>query len=425
MDTDRVRVGTIHSAKGREADHVFVGTDLTEKVVEQMVATVDDPTDIPGCEEFTKTSSPVPVLTDKRTPRLLRRHVSRARERLVLPGEPRRRRAHAADRRPAQEPADRFDPRGTDRTGPGADGRTGRRRTRGRSRSAVTGGNERSLERDRPSDPPPRARPSTSPVSDVTTRQPFSPTRSSSATRPRSFTSGPTAIRGFSTSVRRQRAASPQSHMTASSASGSSARQPTGPAVIPRIASPRRSPSAGSRARFSRRREFHTTPRSTSRRGVRTGVGRRARAGANNENGRRARTDFARPAGGERRISTSGVGAGRRDGGRRSTRDRCERRCRVRARVFDAPARLRIAIDEAIVGAGAFPVGTTAVNPDSSAGTDAESLRPGEPIVLETAPRGPAGYYGGSGRWSSTATAAESGGLTSASLNRFARRGRC
>ena len=62
---------------------------------------------------------------------------------------------------------------------------------------------------------------------------------------------------------------------------------------------------------------------------------------------------------------------------------------------FLTPARLRIAIDEAIVGAGAFPVGTTAVNPDSSAGTDAESLRPGEPIVLETAPRGPAGYYGG------------------------------
>ncbi len=64
MDTDRVRVGTIHSAKGREADHVLVGTDLTEKVVEQMVATVDDPEDVPGCEEFTKTTSPVPVLTD-------------------------------------------------------------------------------------------------------------------------------------------------------------------------------------------------------------------------------------------------------------------------------------------------------------------------------------------------------------------------
>jgi DNA helicase-2/ATP-dependent DNA helicase PcrA len=38
MDPDRIRVGTIHSSKGREADHVFVATDLTEKVVEQMAA---------------------------------------------------------------------------------------------------------------------------------------------------------------------------------------------------------------------------------------------------------------------------------------------------------------------------------------------------------------------------------------------------
>lgn len=83
MDTDRVRVGTIHSAKGREADHVFVGTDLTEKVVEQMVATVDDPTAIPGCEEFTKTSSPVPVLTDNER-RVFYVGMSRARERLFL-----------------------------------------------------------------------------------------------------------------------------------------------------------------------------------------------------------------------------------------------------------------------------------------------------------------------------------------------------
>ncbi|MFA9417201.1 UvrD-helicase domain-containing protein [Natrinema sp. HArc-T2] len=83
MDTDRVRVGTIHSAKGREADHVLVGTDLTEKVVEQMVATVDDPEAIPGCEEFTKTTSPVPVLTDNER-RVFYVGMSRARERLVL-----------------------------------------------------------------------------------------------------------------------------------------------------------------------------------------------------------------------------------------------------------------------------------------------------------------------------------------------------
>jgi DNA helicase II / ATP-dependent DNA helicase PcrA len=83
MATDRVRVGTIHSAKGREADHVFVATDLTEKVVEQMVATVDDPTDVPGCEEFTKTTSPVPVLTDNER-RVFYVGMSRAREELVI-----------------------------------------------------------------------------------------------------------------------------------------------------------------------------------------------------------------------------------------------------------------------------------------------------------------------------------------------------
>ncbi|APX95162.1 UvrD-helicase domain-containing protein [Natronorubrum daqingense] len=83
MATDRVRVGTIHSAKGREADHVIIGTDLTEKVVEQMVATVDDPEAIPGCEEFTKTTSPVPVLTDNER-RVFYVGMSRARERLVI-----------------------------------------------------------------------------------------------------------------------------------------------------------------------------------------------------------------------------------------------------------------------------------------------------------------------------------------------------
>ncbi|MBZ6495558.1 M24 family metallopeptidase [Natrinema longum] len=61
------------------------------------------------------------------------------------------------------------------------------------------------------------------------------------------------------------------------------------------------------------------------------------------------------------------------------------------------PTRLRTAIDEAIVRAGAFPVGNTAVNPDSRGRSDPEEepLRPGEPIVLEAAPRGPTGYYGG------------------------------
>ncbi|WP_435344472.1 UvrD-helicase domain-containing protein [Haloarchaeobius sp. HRN-SO-5] len=82
MDRDHVRVGTIHSAKGREADHVFMGTDLTEKVVEQMVATVDED-DLSDDVEFTKTTSPVPVLTDNER-RVFYVGMSRARERLVL-----------------------------------------------------------------------------------------------------------------------------------------------------------------------------------------------------------------------------------------------------------------------------------------------------------------------------------------------------
>jgi DNA helicase-2/ATP-dependent DNA helicase PcrA len=80
---DRVRLGTIHSAKGREADHVYVGTDLTEKVVEQMAATVDDPEDVTGVDEFTKTTDPVPTLTDNER-RVFYVGMSRARERLVV-----------------------------------------------------------------------------------------------------------------------------------------------------------------------------------------------------------------------------------------------------------------------------------------------------------------------------------------------------
>ncbi len=82
IDRDRVRVGTIHSAKGREADHVFVATDLTEKVVEQMAASVDDGESVPG-GEFTKNTDPVPLLTDNER-RVFYVGMSRARERLVL-----------------------------------------------------------------------------------------------------------------------------------------------------------------------------------------------------------------------------------------------------------------------------------------------------------------------------------------------------
>jgi DNA helicase-2/ATP-dependent DNA helicase PcrA len=83
MDPNRVRLGTIHSAKGREADHVFVSTDLTEKVVEQMAASVEDPTAVDGVEKFTAHTSPVPVLTDNER-RVFYVGMSRARERLVL-----------------------------------------------------------------------------------------------------------------------------------------------------------------------------------------------------------------------------------------------------------------------------------------------------------------------------------------------------
>ena len=82
MDPNRIRVGTIHSAKGREADHVFVATDLTEKVVEQMSASVDED-DLPPGVTFDKRADPVPMLTDNER-RVFYVGMSRARERLVL-----------------------------------------------------------------------------------------------------------------------------------------------------------------------------------------------------------------------------------------------------------------------------------------------------------------------------------------------------
>lgn len=80
---NRLRVGTIHSAKGREADHIYLATDLTEKVVEQMAASVEDSKVVQGGEEFTKDSNPVPILTDNER-RVFYVGMSRARERLVL-----------------------------------------------------------------------------------------------------------------------------------------------------------------------------------------------------------------------------------------------------------------------------------------------------------------------------------------------------
>ena len=84
MERNRVRLGTIHSAKGREADHVIVATDLTEKVVEQMAATIEQAgKEVPHVDEFTKHTSPVPTLTDNER-RVFYVGMSRARERLVL-----------------------------------------------------------------------------------------------------------------------------------------------------------------------------------------------------------------------------------------------------------------------------------------------------------------------------------------------------
>ena len=80
IDPSRVRVGTIHSAKGREADHVFVSTDLTEKVVEQMAASVAAGDGDAGFDVSTDT---VPVLADNER-RVFYVGMSRARERLVV-----------------------------------------------------------------------------------------------------------------------------------------------------------------------------------------------------------------------------------------------------------------------------------------------------------------------------------------------------
>ncbi|WP_338727090.1 ATP-dependent helicase [Haladaptatus sp. DJG-WS-42] len=83
LDRENVRVGTIHSAKGREADHVFVATDLTEKVVEQMAALLEQEDRIPEGLEFTKRTSPIPIMTDNER-RVFYVGMSRARERLVM-----------------------------------------------------------------------------------------------------------------------------------------------------------------------------------------------------------------------------------------------------------------------------------------------------------------------------------------------------
>lgn len=83
METDQVRVGTIHSAKGREADHVIVATDLTEKVVEQMAATVSSKVKDDESTAFEAENGAAPMLTDNER-RVFFVGMSRARKRLVL-----------------------------------------------------------------------------------------------------------------------------------------------------------------------------------------------------------------------------------------------------------------------------------------------------------------------------------------------------
>lgn len=56
--------------------------------------------------------------------------------------------------------------------------------------------------------------------------------------------------------------------------------------------------------------------------------------------------------------------------------------------------RLRRTVDEGIVAAGGFPTGGTAV----AVGDDADALRPGEPVVVVAAARGPTGYRSGLAR---------------------------
>lgn len=58
------------------------------------------------------------------------------------------------------------------------------------------------------------------------------------------------------------------------------------------------------------------------------------------------------------------------------------------------PERLRIAIDEAIVAAGALPAGNTQVDPGIPVADDG-TLRAAEPIVVSVAPRTRDGYHGG------------------------------
>ena len=77
IEKDYVRLGTIHSSKGREADLVYVATDLTEKVVEHMSSEVE------GGIDYDPASKIVPILTDSER-RVFYVGMSRARRRLVV-----------------------------------------------------------------------------------------------------------------------------------------------------------------------------------------------------------------------------------------------------------------------------------------------------------------------------------------------------
>ncbi len=77
LNYETVKIGTIHSSKGREADRVYISTDLTEKVVEHMSS------EVPEGIEYDPSNKIVPVLTDSER-RVFYVGMSRAREGLVV-----------------------------------------------------------------------------------------------------------------------------------------------------------------------------------------------------------------------------------------------------------------------------------------------------------------------------------------------------
>ncbi|WP_293032062.1 peptidase M24 [Natronococcus sp.] len=106
------------------------------------------------------------------------------------------------------------------------------------------------------------------------------------------------------------------------------------------------------------------------------------------------RSRATKTAGERERIETAQAAAGagiRRGASLVASADAVEGRLAIDGEPLTAE-RLRTTIDEGIVAAGGFPDGNTAVSVGGG------PVRSGVPIVLETAPREPSGYYGGLAR---------------------------